>query len=84
MKVTSLPVLAWRLEIQSARRKVVWEEINGLISAINEDRRKGRPKQFASETASVMGVSKSQTNAKIARARELGDDIHRIPGNPKL
>ncbi len=63
---------------------MVWEEIQSgkvfPIESKREDGRGHRSTQFASEVAQVVRTSKRDINAKIARARELGDDIHRIPG----
>lgn len=68
------------------RRKAIWEEINSggknlptrseKLSTLGPQHHK----QFASEIAEITGESKRGVNQKIARARELGDDIGRIVG----
>ncbi|WP_367354229.1 ParB/RepB/Spo0J family partition protein [Agrobacterium pusense] len=64
------------------RRKQIWEEMNGATFVRNTDKSIGRPKtgDFAREVAAVTGTSKTQIAQKISRARELGQDIHRIVG----
>ncbi|QIX21453.1 ParB N-terminal domain-containing protein [Agrobacterium pusense] len=67
------------------RRKQIWEEMhqsgkNFPIESKREDGRGHRQTEFASEVAEVTGASKRDVNLKIARARELGQDIHRIVG----
>lgn len=70
------------------RRKQIWDEMNGRVGERNPSTQKAtlhkdRPqnqKRFAAEISSVTGDSKTQVNLKIARARELGPDIHRIVG----
>lgn len=71
-----------------ARRKVLWEEINSeaggksLPTSLSDGRQAGPQHKaaFASEVAQITGGSKRDINQKIMRARELGDDINRIPG----
>jgi|GEM_PF-1128904 len=72
-----------------ARRKAIWEKLNGEktgernpSSSLSDGRKSGpqHQKQFAAELADVTGDSKTQINVKIARARDLGDDINRIVG----
>ena len=68
------------------RRKEIWlalhpyESNSGATCADIQDRGRGRPQEFASETSSVTGESKSQINRYIARAEALGDDINRVVG----
>lgn len=62
------------------RRKQIWEEMNGKGGKILPTSSTGQKQQFASEVAQVTGASKRDVNMKIARARELGQDIHRIVG----
>lgn len=65
------------------RRKEIWDRRNKTNNERNPSdiqRGPGRPKEFASELAAVTGDSKTQTNVKIARARELGPDIRSIVG----
>ena len=68
------------------RRKEIWlalhpyESNSGATCADIQDRGRGRPQEFASETSSVTGESKSQINRHIARAEALGDDINRVVG----
>lgn len=70
------------------RRKQIWEEMHNSLgerkpstqkATLHKDRPQNQ-KQFAAELSSVTGDSKTQVNLKIARARELGQDIHRIVG----
>lgn len=76
-----------------ARRKVVWEQVQAEKEAIGrqnlagndlrkDGRRKGpqHEKKFATELAEVTGDASSGLRQKIARARELGDDLHKIAG----
>lgn len=70
------------------RRKQIWDEMNDGAgerkpsSSLSDGRKSGpqHQKQFAAELSSVTGDSKTQVNLKIARARVLGQDIHRIVG----
>jgi ParB-like chromosome segregation protein Spo0J len=63
------------------RRKQIWEEMYGEKTGENFTSLGGRGnKAFAAEVAAVTGEDKSGVNRKIARARELGDDITRIVG----
>ena len=57
-----------------------YESNSGATCADIQDRGRGRPQEFASETSSVTGESKSQINRYIARAEALGDDINRVVG----
>lgn len=65
------------------RRKEIWAKINAeesetICSTLPKTGRGN--KQFAAEIAEVTGASKVDMNRKIRRARDLGQDIHRIVG----
>lgn len=65
------------------RRKQIWEALHpnsGQSLADIQDRGRGRPTEFASETAAVSGQSKSSINQHVARADAIGDDLDRIVG----
>jgi len=75
------------------RRKEVWEQVQAEKDAIGrqnlagndlrkDGRRKGpqHEKKFATELAEVTGDASSGLRQKIARARELGTDLHKIAG----
>lgn len=77
------------------RRKEIWEDISGVETGARNSRtslsdgRKSGPqheRKFASEVAAVVGAGRKPEAAKrdaqleIARARDLGQDIHRIIG----
>lgn len=75
------------VDIQTAKadrdRKEIWEALNpnsGATCATIADRGRGRPQEFASETAEVSGESKSQINRHVARAEALGDQINEVVG----
>ncbi len=59
------------------RRKQIWDEMNEGGKTLPTSST-GQKQQFAAEVANLTGSSKRDTNMKIARARELGPDIHRI------
>ncbi len=77
----------------TARRKQIWgalhpvkktvdcyENNSGASCATIPERGRGRPPEFASETAAVTGESKSHINRHVARADALGDDLLRTHG----
>ena len=71
--------------VPSQRFERVWDALpieanSGASCATIPERGRGRPPEFASETAAITGESKSQVNRHIARAEALGDDIDRIQG----
>lgn len=53
---------------------------SGASCATIQQRGRGRPSEFASETAAITGESKSQVNRHVARADALGDDLDRLVG----
>lgn len=63
------------------RRKEIWEALNPEgVSAQVGSKPGGRPKEFASETESVTGESKTAINRHVARAEALGDDLAEVVG----
>jgi len=54
-------------------------------SSLSDGRKAGpqHEKQFAADTASVSGESKSQINRHLARAEAIGEDLERITGTRK-
>lgn len=61
------------------RRKEIWEALNnGTKCSTIRDR--GRPPEFAAESASKTGRTKQDINRSIRRAEQLGDDIERVRG----
>lgn len=68
------------------RRKQIWEALHpnsgNSFSTIpaDEPRGRGRPPEFASETAAAAGMTKQAINQHLARADALGDDLERITG----
>lgn len=61
-----------------SRRRRVWKAINsGRTSPTN---RRGRPKEFAADTAGVTGMPKRTVNEKIAVADKLGPDLQLVAG----
>jgi ParB-like chromosome segregation protein Spo0J len=74
------------------RRKEIWDEVQAekvnetgrqnLAGSLSDGRRKGpqHEKKFATELAEVTGDASSGLRQKIARARELGTDLHKIAG----
>jgi len=64
-----------------ARRKAIWEEINGGETRQTLAGLGGRGnKEFASELAAITGDAPSGIRQKIARARKLGPSINLIAG----
>jgi len=63
------------------RRKEIWEALHPN-SGTNcpENRERGRPSEFASETANVSGQTKRDINRHLARAEALGDDLAEVTG----
>lgn len=64
------------------RRKQIWAEMKGTNTVRNSDENKGRgrPKEFETELSEVTGSSRSVAYQKTKRAEELGPDITRIVG----
>lgn len=68
------------------RRRQIWEALHpnsgNSFSTIpaDEPRGRGRPPEFASETAAAAGMTKQAINQHLARADALGDDLERITG----
>lgn len=68
------------------RRKQIWEALHpnsgNSFSTIptDEPRGRGRPPEFASETAAAAGMTKQAINQHLSRADALGDDLDRIHG----
>lgn len=62
-----------------ARRKEIWDEMNEGGKSLPTSST-GQKKQFAADVAELTGSSKRDVNLKIARARELGPNIHKIAG----
>jgi len=68
------------------RRRQIWEALHpnsgNSFSTIpaDEPRGRGRPPEFASETAAAAGMTKQAINQHLARADALGDDLERIKG----
>lgn len=68
------------------RRRQIWEALHpnsgNSFSTITPDepRGRGRPPEFASETAAAAGMTKQAINQHLARADALGDDLERIAG----
>lgn len=68
------------------RRRQIWEALHpnsgNSFSTIppDEPRGRGRPPEFASETAAAAGMTKQAINQHLARADALGDDLERIAG----
>lgn len=60
------------------RRKELWEALNNGATCTENGR--GRPREFASETAEKIGSAKSTVTRAISRAEALGDDIQRVTG----
>jgi len=66
------------------RRRQIWEALHpnsgNSFSTIpaDEPRGRGRPPEFASETAAAAGMTKQAINQHLARADALGDDLERI------
>ena len=81
---------AWAIK----RRKELWEDLHGeepeqeeparnsgqSLADIPGERGRGRPREFASETAERTGQSKSAINHHVARGDALGDTLHEIAG----
>lgn len=44
-------------------------------------RGRGRPKEFAADTAAAAGMTKQAINQHLARADALGDDLQRVAGH---
>ena len=68
------------------RRKQIWEALHPgetgdatCASSLSDGRKAGpqHEKQFAADTASVSGESKSQINRHLARAEAIGEDLER-------
>ena len=65
------------------RRKQIWEALHpnsGTSCPTIPERGRGRPQEFAAETAAASGQSKRDINRDLARAESLGDDLDRIVG----
>lgn len=83
---------AWAIK----RRKDLWERLYGAeqepgeqeqpsnsgqsLATNPESRGRGRPREFAAETAERTGQSKSAINHQVARGTDLGDTLHEITG----
>lgn len=50
------------------------------VSTIPESRGRGRPREFATETAERTGETKQSINRHAARGTDLGDTLHEIAG----
>ena len=84
------PIRSGRTASQRAqaikRRRQIWEALHqnsgNSFSTIpaDEPRGRGRPPEFASETAAAAGMTKQAINQHLARADALGDDLERIVG----
>ena len=61
-----------------ARRKEVWEALQNSGSTCATNR--GRPKEFARDTADRTGAAKASINRDIARATAIGSDIKLVAG----
>ncbi|NMM46570.1 hypothetical protein HH303_18915 [Rhodospirillaceae bacterium KN72] len=57
------------------RRKEVWERIRNSGASCTENRDRGRPSEFASETADATGVDKSTINRAVSRAEKIAPDV---------
>lgn len=61
------------------RRKQIWEALhpnNGTNCPEIRDR--GRPTEFATETAAISGETKRDINRHLSRAEALGDDLLKV------
>lgn len=56
-----------------AKRKELWEARNSGTNCSEKTR--GRPKEFAGETAEVAGTTRQQVNRAVARAEKVPEDI---------
>ncbi|WP_288082889.1 ParB N-terminal domain-containing protein [Pseudomonas sp.] len=62
------------------RRKEIWEMRNSGQSLAEIPKGRGRPAEFASDTAEATGQSKSSINQHVSRAEALGDDLLEVAG----
>jgi hypothetical protein len=78
-------------DLHIKRRKEVWELVQAEKDSVGETncttkrkdgRKKGEQhkKKFATELVEVTGDASSSLRQKIARARDLGSDLHKIAG----
>lgn len=63
------------------RRKQIWEALHpNSVQTLDEKKDRGRPTEFATETAKVSGQSRSGIYQHLARAEAIGDDLERVTG----
>jgi hypothetical protein len=63
------------------RRKDIWESLHpNSGTSCPEIRERGRPSEFASETAAISGQSKKDINRHLSRATKLGSDLDAVAG----
>lgn len=63
------------------RRKQIWEALHpNSVQTLDEKKDRGRPTEFATETAKVSGQSRSGIYQHLARADAIGDDLERVTG----
>jgi len=65
------------------RRAEIWQSLHpnsGTTCPTIPDRGRGRPQEFAADTAAVTGTSKRQINRDLARAEALGSDLESVRG----
>ena len=63
------------------RRAEIWQTLHpnsGATCATIPERGRGRPQEFAADTAASTGRSKSQINRDLARAEALGSDLEAV------
>lgn len=64
------------------RRKEIWEAMHPHSGTSDStiQRGPGRPKEFASETSDVAGMTKQAINRHVSRAEALGNDLDEVVG----